>query len=126
VAVGDEGQGAPRERRVTIRAALRAALEAEALTALELSARVRISEKEVATHLQHLERSLRRQGAWLEVQPASCLACGFSFRDRTRLTRPGACPSCRGTRIDPPVFRVRPPGGLASGPDAPSRKGLED
>ena len=66
-----------------------------------------ISEKDVAGHLEHLQRSLRTGGAALEVLPAECLACGFVFKERTRLTRPGSCPECRATRIDPPAFRIR-------------------
>ncbi len=79
----------------------------EGLTARELSARVGISEKDVAGHLEHLQRSLRAGGAALDLLPAECLACGFVFKDRARLTRPGSCPECRSTRIDPPAFRIR-------------------
>jgi hypothetical protein len=93
---------------------VRGALEAElatapeeGFTARELSARVGISEKDVAGHLEHLEKSLRAGGAALEVLPAECLACGFVFRERKRLSRPGSCPECRSTRIDPPAFRIR-------------------
>jgi len=70
------------------------------------SAAVGLQEKDVAEHLAHLSRSLAHSRERLVVEPASCLACGYRFSDRTRLTRPGACPSCRSTRIEPPVFRV--------------------
>ncbi|MDY7225870.1 transcriptional regulator [Hyalangium rubrum] len=102
-------QPGPQARGSTVRAALEAAL-AEApeagLTARELSAAVGISEKDVAEHLVHLDKSLKALGGRLQVVPAECLACGFVFRDRTRFTRPGACPKCRATRIDPPAFRL--------------------
>ena len=95
-------------------ATLRGALEAElalapetGLTAKELSARVGIPEKDVPGHLEHLEKSLRAGGAALEVIAAECLACGYVFEDRKRLTRPGSCPECRATRIEPPAFRIR-------------------
>jgi len=100
----------PQARSSTVRSALKAALRTasreEARTAKELSAAVGISEKDVAEHLAHLERSLKPEGLRLEVAPAQCLACGHVFRDRKRFTRPGACPGCRSTRIDPPAFRV--------------------
>ncbi len=92
-----------------MRGALEAALAAapeHGLTSKDLSALVGISEKDVAGHLEHLEKSLKAQGMRLEVLPASCIGCGFRFKDRRRLTRPGACPECRSTRIDPPAFRV--------------------
>ena len=85
---------------------LRTALLEGPATARELSRRVSVREKEVAEHLAHLARSLERRRERLVVEPAECLACGFVFRSRERLTRPGACPRCRSTRIEPPVFRV--------------------
>lgn len=97
----------PQERGETSREALRRALrDGGPATARELSQVAGIREKDVAQHLEHLARSLAHRGERLVVEPASCLACGYAFRDRTRLTRPGACPSCRSTRIDPPAFRI--------------------
>lgn len=99
-------QREPGERRETVRETLRRALREAPATARDLSAAAGIREKDVAEHLAHLARSLGRRGERLVVEPASCLACGFVFEGRSRLARPGACPACRATRIDPPVFRV--------------------
>ena len=99
----------PPARGSTVRGALEAALVAApegGLTTKDLSSLVGISEKDVADHLVHLEKSLKAQGLRLVVLPSSCIQCGFTFKDRKRLTRPGACPECRSTRIDPPAFRV--------------------
>jgi predicted Zn-ribbon and HTH transcriptional regulator len=96
----------PVERGETVRAALRRALARGPATARDLSAEVGVREKDVAEHLAHLARTLEREGGRLVVEPAACLACGFRFSGRTRLTRPGACPECRSTRIDPPVFSL--------------------
>lgn len=101
----------PPARGSTVRGALEEALTAApegGLSSKDLSARVGISEKDVGDHLAHLEKSLKAQGLRLEVLPASCISCGFAFKDRKRFTRPGACPQCRSTRIDPPAFRVTP------------------
>ena len=100
----------PPERGATIREQLREALLAGPATARDLSGLVRVREKDVAEHLSHLSQSLARRGEHLEITPASCIACGFAFRSRERLSRPGACPRCRSTRIDPPVFRITPSG----------------
>jgi predicted Zn-ribbon and HTH transcriptional regulator len=100
------GHRSPPERAETVREAIRRALLAGPATARDLSAEVGVREKDVAEHLAHLARSLPRRGERLVVEPASCIACGYAFTDRTRLTRPGACPRCRSTRIDPPAFRV--------------------
>lgn len=94
------------ERNQTVRAAIREELLRGAVTARELSERVSIPEKDVAGHLEHLERSLRARGERLVVEAASCIACGFAFKRRARLSRPGSCPDCGSTRIDPPAFRI--------------------
>jgi predicted Zn-ribbon and HTH transcriptional regulator len=98
----------PAERRETVRMALARTLRGGWATAKELSRAVGLPEKEVAAHLEHLGRSGRARGERLEVEPAVCRDCGFAFRGRARLTRPGACPSCRGTHLDPPQFRLAP------------------
>jgi transcriptional regulator len=97
-------------RTDTIREAIAAELRQGSLTARELSERVRISEREVAGHLEHLARSARSRGQRLEVAPARCLGCGFAFETRERPTKPGRCPSCRATRISPPRFTLSGPG----------------
>jgi len=94
------------ERGQTVRQEILRCLALGLATARQLSALVHIPEKEVASHLEHLQRTLRAAGRRLEVQPAECLDCGFSFAKRSRLTRPSACPSCRGSHIEPPAFQV--------------------
>lgn len=96
----------PVESHATLRAALRETLRGGPLTARELSARVRIPEKQVAGHLEHLARSARAAGERLLLEPARCLDCGFVFRKRDRLTRPSRCPVCRGERLDAPRFSL--------------------
>lgn len=91
-----------------MRDAIADALREGPADARDLSAAVGIRERDVAEHLQHLARSLEQRGEHLAVTPATCLACGYAFRDRVRLSRPSACPRCRSTRIDPPVFRIEP------------------
>jgi len=90
----------PPERNATPRQALLACLDATPRTARELSALAGLSEKEVYAHLEHLQRS--RQAVLMEV--ARCLACGFRFEKRERLAKPGRCPLCHATRIEPPRF----------------------
>jgi transcriptional regulator len=97
------------ERNQTVREAIRAELLRGAATARDLSERVSIREKDVADHLEHLDKSLRARGEKLVVEPASCIACGYSFARRPRLSRPGSCPECGSTRIDPPAFRIEQP-----------------
>ena len=96
----------PREQSRTLRQSILDCLQEGPLTARELSARVRIREKDVIPHLEHLEKSLRRSGQRLAIEPSECLQCGFRFEKRGRLSKPSACPRCRCQRLDPPVFRL--------------------
>lgn len=100
-------QAAP-ERGITPRAAIHEALLGGALSAHDISRRVGVSEKDVAAHLEHLEKSLRAKGERLVVKPAECLSCGYVFRDRKRLTSPGSCPKCQGEHVGSPTFRIEP------------------
>ncbi|HBZ68785.1 MAG TPA: transcriptional regulator [Deltaproteobacteria bacterium] len=75
-------------------------------TAKDLSRAVGIPEHDVAFHLEYLERSLRRRGERLVLEPPRCLACEFAFDRRRRYTRPGHCPRCKSPRVSLPVFYV--------------------
>jgi predicted Zn-ribbon and HTH transcriptional regulator len=77
------------------------------VTARELSERTRLSEKDVLQHLEHVARSLAARGQALETEPARCLACGFVFEGRARLSKPGRCPKCKATRVSRPKYTVR-------------------
>ena len=92
----------------TPREALRALLLEQTCTLREASQTLRISEQEVAEHLEHLERSARARGERLVQEPPRCLSCGFAFEGRSRAKRPGKCPECRGRRISQPRFSMEP------------------
>jgi predicted Zn-ribbon and HTH transcriptional regulator len=105
---GKKGPRVPPVRTETVRQEMVSVLEAFGpLTARELSAEVRVREREVHEHLEHIRRSLEKTGKQLEVTPPECRKCGFVFTDRKRLTRPGKCPSCRSTSVEAPAFKVR-------------------
>ncbi len=89
-----------------MRQRLEQALRERPVTTRDLSQRVGIPEHDVAGHLEHLERSLKRRGVTLVLEPPACLDCGFVFAHRHRVTRPGSCPDCHGRRISLPRFRV--------------------
>ena len=98
----------PDLRSATVRQSLLEALREGLASARDLSKRVGIPERDVAGHLEHLERSLRHGDERLVVEPPLCLACGFAFRrrERHRHTRPGRCPACHERRISLPRFRI--------------------
>lgn len=98
----DKGAG----EGATLRRQLMQRLEAGACGVRELSQALQQSEKEIYSHLEHVERSVRREGGCFEVIPALCQQCGFVFKDRTRAAPPGRCPQCRSTRIRRPRYRI--------------------
>jgi len=67
----------------------------------ELRAKLAIPIHLLEDDLRHLDRSLRRSGARLEVTPPHCRDCDFRFRKRapSRFHKPGRCPRCRGEHI---------------------------
>lgn len=81
-------------------------ISGRALTAKEISAEVGLPEKEVYEHLEHIRQSLARQDRQLLVTPARCKKCGFEFKKRERLKKPGRCPVCKGQAIEEPVFEI--------------------
>lgn len=97
----------PPVRSQTIRKEIVALLQTRCFSARELSSLVGIPEKEVSLHLEHIRKSLSAGGRELAVTPAQCRACGFSFRKRERLSRPGRCPLCHGESIEEPLFGIR-------------------
>jgi transcriptional regulator len=53
---------------------------------------------DVEDDLRHLIRSARAAGHLVVIDPARCRACGFLFGEE-KLSKPGKCPACRGTRL---------------------------
>lgn len=96
----------PHAQTSTLRQQILLHLREGPCTARDLSQLVGIREKDVVPHLEHIQKSLKSSGEHLQLEPASCQACGYIFKTRKRLDRPGSCPRCRATRIDPPVYRV--------------------
>lgn len=62
--------------------------------------------KDVESDLEHLLRSLRHEPYGIEIEKAHCRKCGFAFRS-DKLHKPGKCPQCHGTWIEPPRIGLR-------------------
>lgn len=93
---------------LTLRKRISEVLEREALDLKEIAKLFGMREREVLDHLKHLEKSSHSQH--LIAEPAYCMACGFSFKKRTRLNTPGRCPICKSEQISPPRFKIDLPG----------------
>jgi transcriptional regulator len=102
------------ERAASVRDVIREALAGRPLSAHDISQRAGISEKDVAEHLEHLQRSVRAKGGRLVVKPAECLSCGYVFRDRSRVKDPGTCPKCQGSHLAASTYRIEAATGVAA------------
>ena len=96
----------PAERHETIRQYNIAILRDFTISAKELSGYLKIPERDVYDHLEHIRKTMNKGGYHLVVNPALCEKCGFVFQKRGRLSRPGKCPICHSSMIVPPLFSV--------------------
>ena len=96
----------PAEKHDTLRHEIATLIAKETLSARDISAQVGIPEKEVYDHLEHIRTALHKRGGRFLVTPPLCRKCGFEFRKRERLKKPGKCPACQGEQIDSPLFFI--------------------
>ncbi len=93
-------------KKLTIREQMIRSLEAGTMSARDLSKALHISEKEVYSHLPYIEKSIRHLRKQIKIAPCYCLSCGFEFKNRKSFKKPGKCPECRQSRIEPAVFEI--------------------
>jgi transcriptional regulator len=96
----------PEERYETLRQRIVVLLKHEPMKGTDISAELRMREKDVYEHLEHIRKTMNKGDYRLVVTPARCDRCGFVFRKRGRLKRPGKCPICRNESVREPVFSV--------------------
>lgn len=97
----------PPERNETARKEIVSFLKEQTLSVRDISGYVRIPEKEVYAHLNHIKKSIARDKLKLIVDPATCKKCGFVFKKRERLSKPGKCPLCHHEAIEEPLYSIR-------------------
>ncbi len=96
----------PVERQETVRQKIISVLFGKTISAKEISADVRVSEKEIYEHLEHIQMTINKSEVKFIITPAECKKCGFVFRKRARLKKPGKCPVCRSELIQEPLFSI--------------------
>ncbi|MBI5199301.1 MAG: transcriptional regulator [Nitrospirae bacterium] len=89
----------------TLRQEIAELLTTERLTAREISQTLKVREREVIEHLEHIVRSVSKKG-YFRIEPSVCRKCGFIFKDRKRLRSPGRCPLCKNEAITEPRFWI--------------------
>jgi transcriptional regulator len=93
----------------TVRHGIMQEIEKGFCSAKDLSAAVKIPEREVYAHLEHIQKTLASSRRRFLIRPAECKRCGFSFSKRDRVKKPGKCPVCRGESIREPLFGIEGP-----------------
>ena len=89
----------------TVRRRIMAELEGHTLTARDLSRVLKVTEKEILGHLEHVAKSVKPPKR-LITEPAFCHQCRYTFTDRRKFSSPSRCPQCRHEGISPPAFRI--------------------
>ncbi len=90
----------------TIRQQIIELLQQRSVVVREISQELGIMEKEVFDHLEHIRFSVKASGQKLNIAPAVCLDCNYSFKDRKRVKHPGRCPKCKSTHIQKPEYSI--------------------
>lgn len=94
------------ERFLTIRDDIVQLLMEKEATIKEISGEVRIPEKNVFDHLEHIKLSMANKGFCLHIVPAQCLKCGFVFKKREKIKTPSRCPLCKGEHIQDAMYKL--------------------
>jgi transcriptional regulator len=96
----------PEERYETLRHRIAIMVRSNPLSGKEIAVELRIPERDVYDHLEHIRKTMNKGDYHLVVVPARCERCGFIFRKRGRLKKPGKCPLCRSESVADPLFSV--------------------
>jgi len=79
-------------------------LSQKAESAFQLANLFKVDIGEILEDLEHIAKSVKPRK--LKQIPANCRHCGFVFKERSKIKKPGRCPRCRSERIQAQLFRV--------------------
>jgi predicted Zn-ribbon and HTH transcriptional regulator len=88
----------------TIRQQIIALLKIKPMDAYSLSGQLRVKQRSIEEHLEHVSKSI---GENFEILPSRCNDCDFIFLKRDRVTKPTGCPKCMSESILPPAFFIK-------------------
>ena len=95
---------------MTRRKSLLALLAQGPRTASSLARELGFDRRDIEEELRHAVRTARAEGHDLTIEPARCKDCGFLF-GKEKLTKPGRCPSCKGSRVFEALLQLTAPDG---------------
>ena len=91
----------------TIRKEIISILSEHECSLRQISQILRIKEKDVLHHLEHIKKTVSARKNKLIILPATCLECDYIFKDRKKLHKPGRCPRCKKERITEPRYYIK-------------------
>ena len=80
-------------------------LSREPRSASSIAREMGLRRGEIEEDLRHALRSAGAAGHRIEIIPARCKDCGFTFA-ADRLVKPGRCPACKGSRLFEALIRI--------------------
>jgi len=80
--------------------------EDKGLTLLEIADLTNVPVKVVVQDLDSVRKTIRYDNKRIEVRPAVCMNCNYTFSGRSRISDPHKCPECHSERISPQIFRI--------------------
>ena len=80
-------------------------LSKEEKTAQELANIFKTELKFILEDLEHVEISIKPRK--LIKKPAFCKACGFVFKERSKISKPTKCPRCKKEWIQGALFKIK-------------------
>jgi transcriptional regulator len=75
------------------------------MTPSALARELGLTRRDIEDDIRHVVRSARAAGHRVIIEPARCKTCGFTFGEE-KLSKPGKCPQCRGSRLFEPVIQI--------------------
>ncbi|HEY7475642.1 MAG TPA: hypothetical protein VH679_11560 [Vicinamibacterales bacterium] len=75
------------------------------MTPSALARELGLNRRDIEGDIRHVVRSALAAGYRVIIEPARCKSCGFTFSEE-KLSKPGKCPECRGSRLFEPVIRI--------------------
>ena len=90
---------------MTFRRDLLTLLSVQPRSVSSLARELGLDRRDVEDDLRHAIRSARASGHRVVIEPARCKQCGFVFSE-DKLSKPGKCPECRGTRLFEAQIRI--------------------
>ena len=76
------------------------------ISAQELCHIYKVEMFEILDDLQHIKYSAQHNKKRLVMNPPVCKTCGFTFKERGKVSTPSKCPKCHHERIQAPMFKI--------------------